>query len=65
MRAMCALFACGLFYIDRFRLFSGALPNNDGVNVEFNLWTKPDCAGTPYENLNRSWFFFGIQGINL
>lgn len=43
-------------------LLLGTLQNNDGCHVEFNLWTKPDCAGTPYENLNRSWFFFSIQG---
>lgn len=35
------------------------------INVEFNLWTKPDCAGTEYENLNRSWFFFCVQGDNI
>ncbi|XP_070195539.1 cytosolic carboxypeptidase-like protein 5 isoform X3 [Littorina saxatilis] len=29
---------------------------------EFNVWTKPDCAGTPAENGNRSWFYFGIRG---
>lgn len=39
-----------------------ALPNNEAVAIEFNLWTKPDCGGTEYENLNRSWFFFSIQG---
>ncbi|XP_031618477.1 cytosolic carboxypeptidase-like protein 5 [Contarinia nasturtii] len=39
-----------------------ALPNNETVAVELNLWTRPDCAGTEYENLNRSWFFFSIQG---
>lgn len=38
------------------------LPNNESVAVELNLWTRPDCAGTEYENLNRSWFFFSIQG---
>lgn len=43
---------------------SEALPNNEAVAIEFNLWTKPDCAGTEYENLNRSWFFFSIQGKN-
>ncbi|KAG7163114.1 Cytosolic carboxypeptidase-like protein 5-like, partial [Homarus americanus] len=32
------------------------------VNYEFNLWTRPDCAGTEYENNNRTWFFFGIKG---
>ena len=23
-------------------------------DYEFNVWTKPDCAGTAYENRNRS-----------
>ncbi|CAL4124937.1 unnamed protein product [Meganyctiphanes norvegica] len=32
------------------------------VNYEFNLWTRPDCGGTQYENNNRTWFFFGIKG---
>lgn len=32
------------------------------IDVEFNLWTKPDCFGTPYENGNRTWFFFSIRG---
>uniref|UniRef100_H2YHN7 Cytosolic carboxypeptidase-like protein 5 n=1 Tax=Ciona savignyi TaxID=51511 RepID=H2YHN7_CIOSA len=31
-------------------------------DYEFNVWTKPDCAGTAYENGNRSWFYFGIRG---
>lgn len=45
-----------------FHFFAEILPTNNTVGVEFNLWTKPDCAGTEYENLNRSWFFFSIQG---
>lgn len=32
------------------------------VNYEFNLWTRPDCADSQYENNNRTWFFFGIKG---
>ncbi|XP_065073349.1 uncharacterized protein LOC135697526 [Ochlerotatus camptorhynchus] len=32
------------------------------VEVEFNLWTRPDCAGTPYENQNRTWFYFAVTG---
>lgn len=32
------------------------------VNYEFNLWTRPDCWGTEFENNNRTWFFFGIKG---
>lgn len=31
-------------------------------DYEFNVSTKPDCAGTPYENGNRSWFYFGVRG---
>ncbi|WAR24219.1 CBPC5-like protein [Mya arenaria] len=33
-------------------------------DYEFNVWTKPDCAGTEFENGNRSWFYFGIRGWN-
>lgn len=33
-------------------------------DYEFNVWTKPDCAGTPYENGNRSWFYFGVRGYS-
>lgn len=28
----------------------------------FNLWTLPDCANTPFENGNRTWFHFGVKG---
>ncbi|XP_019624010.1 PREDICTED: cytosolic carboxypeptidase-like protein 5 isoform X2 [Branchiostoma belcheri] len=31
-------------------------------DFEFNVWTKPDAAGTPHENGNRSWFHFGVRG---
>ena len=31
---------------------------------EFNLWTTPDCANTPFENGNRTWFYFGVKGTN-
>jgi hypothetical protein len=30
-------------------------------DAEFNLWTKPDCCGTEFENGNRTWFYFGIK----
>jgi hypothetical protein len=30
--------------------------------VEFQIWTKPDCHGTEFENGNRTWFFFGVEG---
>ena len=28
---------------------------------EFNLWTSPDCAGTEFENCNRTWFYFSVS----
>ncbi|XP_076251015.1 cytosolic carboxypeptidase-like protein 5 isoform X1 [Rhynchophorus ferrugineus] len=31
------------------------------VDAEFNLWTKPDCYGTEFENGNRTWFYFAIK----
>jgi len=34
----------------------------DNSDVAFNLWTKPDCAGTEFENGNRTWFYFGLMG---
>ncbi|KAM3675438.1 cytosolic carboxypeptidase-like protein 5 [Ammospiza maritima maritima] len=36
-----------------------ALPAAD---YEFNVWTRPDCAHTEYENGNRSWFYFSVSG---
>ncbi|EDV28996.1 uncharacterized protein TRIADDRAFT_19682 [Trichoplax adhaerens] len=35
--------------------------NSDNV-CEFNVWTSPDCANTPYEKDYSSWFYFGIRG---
>ncbi|XP_063297985.1 cytosolic carboxypeptidase-like protein 5 isoform X1 [Pelobates fuscus] len=32
------------------------------VDYEFNVWTKPDCANSEYENGNRSWFYFSVRG---
>ncbi|XP_065842968.1 cytosolic carboxypeptidase-like protein 5 isoform X2 [Oscarella lobularis] len=32
---------------------------------EFNVWTSPDCAGTPHANGNRTWFYFGVTGSKL
>lgn len=31
-------------------------------DFEYNLWTLQDCAGTMYENSNRTWFYFGVKG---
>ncbi|XP_077990870.1 cytosolic carboxypeptidase-like protein 5 [Glandiceps talaboti] len=33
-------------------------------DCEFNVWTKPDCGGTEFENGNRSWFYFAVKGGN-
>ncbi|CAF0953594.1 unnamed protein product [Rotaria sordida] len=38
---------------------SHTLPKHD---IEFNVWTKRDCEGTPRINGNRSWFYFGVKG---
>uniref|UniRef100_A0A452GTS4 Cytosolic carboxypeptidase-like protein 5 n=1 Tax=Gopherus agassizii TaxID=38772 RepID=A0A452GTS4_9SAUR len=40
-------------------VFGSSLPTADS---EFNVWTKPDCAETEYENGNRSWFYFSVKG---
>ncbi|XP_069706642.1 cytosolic carboxypeptidase-like protein 5 isoform X2 [Phaenicophaeus curvirostris] len=32
------------------------------ADYEFNVWTRPDCAHTPFENGNRSWFYFSVRG---
>ncbi|XP_052042191.1 cytosolic carboxypeptidase-like protein 5 isoform X2 [Apodemus sylvaticus] len=37
----------------------GSASNPD---YEFNVWTRPDCAETEYENGNRSWFYFSVRG---
>lgn len=34
-------------------------------DLEFNIWTKPDCCGTEFENGNRTWFYFGMKGALL
>ncbi|XP_069661465.1 cytosolic carboxypeptidase-like protein 5 isoform X1 [Haliaeetus albicilla] len=39
--------------------WGAALPAAD---YEFNVWTRPDCAQTEYENGNRSWFYFSVRG---
>ena len=32
----------------------------DADTREFDLWTAPDCAGTEFENCNRTWFYFSV-----
>uniref|UniRef100_A0AAQ5WXS8 Cytosolic carboxypeptidase-like protein 5 n=1 Tax=Amphiprion ocellaris TaxID=80972 RepID=A0AAQ5WXS8_AMPOC len=41
---------------------SSSSGSNLSPDYEFNVWTQPDCAGTEYENGNRSWFYFSIRG---
>jgi len=44
---------------------STAQPRSAGTespDFEFQLWTKPDCQGTEFENGNRTWFYFGLRG---
>ena len=31
-------------------------------DYEYNIWTWPDAVGTEFENLNRTWFYFGVKG---
>ncbi|XP_072490065.1 cytosolic carboxypeptidase-like protein 5 isoform X2 [Notamacropus eugenii] len=44
----------------------GSAPTTGGISstsdYEFNVWTRPDCAETEYENGNRSWFYFSVRG---
>lgn len=39
---------------------SASVPQPD---YEFNVWTRPDCASTEFENGNRSWFYFSVRGL--
>ena len=32
-------------------------------DYEFNVWTKPDCAGTAYENRNRCYLSHNLRVI--
>ena len=36
------------------------IDNNDEDLLEFKVWTRADCAGTCYENGNRTWFHFRL-----
>ena len=50
-----------------FALLSGNLDRveerktTDADIREFDLWTSPDCAGTEFENCNRTWFYFSVS----
>lgn len=42
---------------------SPAQPIQQKFDIEFNVWTRPDCDGTPAgPNPNRTWFYFGVRG---
>lgn len=43
-------------------LSNGKTIITDLPDIEFNIWTKPDCCGTQFENGNRTWFYFGMRG---
>lgn len=45
-----------------FRLFIAGADQNQH-SYELNIFTKPDCYDTVYQNGNRTWFHFGIQGF--
>ena len=32
------------------------------TDYSFRIRTRPDCAGTEFENGNRTWFYFGFRG---
>uniref|UniRef100_A0A8C2D0Z5 Cytosolic carboxypeptidase-like protein 5 n=1 Tax=Cyprinus carpio TaxID=7962 RepID=A0A8C2D0Z5_CYPCA len=46
--------------VERSEPDASAQPQPD---YEFNVWTKPDCASTEFENGNRSWFYFSVRGM--
>lgn len=53
---------CRSMFLTLAHLFADIIPTENFTCAEFNIWTKPDCAGTEYENPNRSWFMFSIHG---
>ena len=54
---------CNILNYNILIIFVLILIENNECDVEFNIWTKPDCYGTEFQNSNRTWFFFGIKGI--
>ncbi|KAJ6641213.1 Cytosolic carboxypeptidase-like protein 5 [Pseudolycoriella hygida] len=48
--------------VELVNLFEDIIPTENFTCAEINIWTKPDCAGTEYENPNRSWFMFSVHG---
>ena len=50
-------------------VFSSAFDSGNCARVEalspteFCVWTRPDCAGTPYESNCRTWFHFFVTGV--
>jgi len=50
-------------------LFSGKFCSGNLAKViksssgEFNIWTRPDCAGTMFENTLSTWFFFSVKAM--
>jgi len=46
---------CGINYL----VGGTAGAGDQKPDYEFNVWTKPDCAGTSYENRNRCGMIHG------
>jgi len=70
----CAVILTSIIYLywysnyNAFFFFSAQPSSNNALETpdyEFNIWTNPDCAGTEFENGNRSWFYFGIRGTKI
>ena len=39
--------------------------SNEDDLLEFKVWTRPDCAGSRYENGNRTWFHFRFLKLSI
>ncbi|KAF4114998.1 hypothetical protein G5714_005221 [Onychostoma macrolepis] len=49
--------------VERSEPSASAPPPQPQPDYEFNVWTRPDCASTEFENGNRSWFYFSVRGM--
>ena len=47
---------------DNFNNYYGSQSDPLKMDYEFNVWTKPDCYGTEFENINRTWSYFYVMG---
>jgi len=42
-----------VYFVTEYIVGSNVGASDQKPDCEFNVWTKPDCAGTSYENRNR------------